>query len=58
MEKWKHESLVDLREKYSLKQKDKTSKIKVDDVVMIKEEEKKSRTLEGRHYVLANTTAF
>lgn len=40
MEKWKHESLVDLREKYSLKQKDKTSKIKVDDVVMIKEEEK------------------
>ena len=38
--RWKHEYLVALREKHNLKHKDKTIKINVDDVVMIKGEEK------------------
>ena len=38
--RWKHEYLVALREKHNLKNKDKTLKINVGDVVMIKGEEK------------------
>ena len=38
--RWKHEYLVVLREKRNLKNKDKTIKINVGDVVMIKWEEK------------------
>ena len=38
--RWKHEYIVDLREKQNLKHKDKTFKINVDDAVMIKGEEK------------------
>ena len=38
--KWKHEYLVALREKHNLKNKDKTFKINVGDVVLIKGEEK------------------
>ena len=37
--KWKHEYLVALREKHNLKNKDKTFKINVGDVVLIKGEE-------------------
>ena len=37
---WKHESLVALREKHNLKNRDKTLIIKVGDMVMIKGEEK------------------
>ena len=39
-ERWKHEYLVSLREKHNRKRKDKTFKIDIDDVVMIKGEEK------------------
>ena len=39
-ERWKREYLVALREKHNLKNKDKTLKINVGDVVMIKVEEK------------------
>ena len=38
--RWKHEYLVALREKHNLKHKDKTFKINVADIVMIKGEEK------------------
>ena len=38
--RWKHEYLVALREKHNLKNKDKTFKINVGDVVLIKGEEK------------------
>ena len=38
--RWKHGYLVALREKHNLKHKDKTFKINVGDVVMIKGEEK------------------
>ena len=38
--RWKHEYIVDLREKQNLKHKDKMFKINVDDAVMIKGEEK------------------
>ena len=37
--RWKYEYLVALREKHNLKHKDKTFKIKVRDVVMIKGED-------------------
>ena len=40
LKRWKHEYLEALREKYNLKNKDKTLKINVGDVVMIKGEEK------------------
>ena len=38
--KWKHEYIVALTEKQNVKYKDKTFRINVDDVVMIKGEEK------------------
>ena len=38
--RWKREYLVALREKYNLKRKDRTLKINVDHVAMIKGEEK------------------
>ena len=41
--RWKHEYLVALREKHNLKSKDKTFKINVGDVVLIKGEDKNRR---------------
>ena len=48
----KHEYLVAFREKHNLKHKDKTFKINIGNVVMIKAEEK------SRGHILAKTTSF